>query len=166
MAALTIRRVTPQDLDAVRRVLVETWHATYDAVLGAERVAEITGSWHSLGNLAAQVDRPGEVFLLAQTDGAVVATASVVPASDGVRLGRLYVLPTFQGQGIGRALMDEALRLAGDPDPVTLEVEPTNAPAIRFYEAAGFRIVDRSGACGAPGSGVEALVMERRRGAG
>jgi ribosomal protein S18 acetylase RimI-like enzyme len=166
MAALLIRPVTPSDVAAVRRVLVETWHATYDAVLGAERVAEITGTWHSLGNLAAQVDRPAEVFLLAEAGDAIVATASVVRQAEGARLGRLYVLPTFQGQGIGRALMDEALRLAGDPDPVTLEVEPTNAPAIRFYEMAGFRIIDRTGACGAPDSGVAALVMERRRGTG
>jgi ribosomal protein S18 acetylase RimI-like enzyme len=166
MAALLIRPVTPSDVAAVRRVLVETWHATYDAILGAERVAELTGTWHSVENLAGQVDRPGEVFVLAETEGAIVATASVVRQAEGARLGRLYVLPAFQGQGIGRALMEEALRRAGDPDPVTLEVEPANAPAIRFYEAAGFRLVDRTGACGAPDSGVTALIMERRRGAG
>jgi len=39
---LEIRSAVPGDADSTRRVLVATWHDTYDALLGAEKVSEIT----------------------------------------------------------------------------------------------------------------------------
>ena len=37
-------------------LLVETWHATYDAIYGAERVTEITDDWHSIASLQGAAD--------------------------------------------------------------------------------------------------------------
>jgi [ribosomal protein S18]-alanine N-acetyltransferase len=45
--------------------------------------------------------------------------------------------PTFQGQGIGRRLLDALLGYAGNA-PVYLEVRTDNAPAIALYRSAGF----------------------------
>ena len=71
-----IRPATPDDLPAVRALLVETWHDTYDALLGAERVTEITNSWHSIENLGRQLDVPDTSFLVAEEDGAIVGHAA------------------------------------------------------------------------------------------
>jgi ribosomal protein S18 acetylase RimI-like enzyme len=53
----------------------------------------------------------------------------------------MYVLPEFRGQGIGAALLDEALgharRLPGLRQ-VTLTVTARNLPAIGLYESRGF----------------------------
>jgi hypothetical protein len=51
---LRIREVEPGDIPAVRDVLVATWHATYDPILGVQKFTEITNSWHSPANLAAR----------------------------------------------------------------------------------------------------------------
>jgi hypothetical protein len=40
-----VRTAGERDLAAVRDLLVETWHATYDSIYGAERVTEITDEW-------------------------------------------------------------------------------------------------------------------------
>ena len=40
-----VRTASKRDLPAISRLLGETWHATYDAIYGAERVGEITGEW-------------------------------------------------------------------------------------------------------------------------
>ena len=58
LTAMFVRSAGERDLAAVRALLVETWHATYDAIYGAERVAAITDSWHSMGSLKARLTRP------------------------------------------------------------------------------------------------------------
>jgi hypothetical protein len=47
-ADFPIRPAIPPDAEGTRRVLVETWHDTYDPLLGSEDGAEITGQWHSV----------------------------------------------------------------------------------------------------------------------
>jgi hypothetical protein len=46
-----VRSASERDLAEVRALLVETWHATYDAIYGDERVTEITDDWPSLASL-------------------------------------------------------------------------------------------------------------------
>ena len=48
-----------EDLTSVRDLLVETWHDTYDAIYGVERVTEITNEWHALERLARELERRG-----------------------------------------------------------------------------------------------------------
>jgi ribosomal-protein-alanine acetyltransferase len=45
--------------------------------------------------------------------------------------------PAYQGRGIGRRLLDELLKFAGDA-VVHLEVRTDNAPAIALYRSVGF----------------------------
>ena len=107
---VTIRPVTQADLAAVRHVLVTTWHATYDAILGNQQVEAITAAWHCMEALEQQRLAPGLSFLVAEVDRRVVATASARSGTDGrISLSRLYVLPEMQGRGIGRQLLAAGL---------------------------------------------------------
>lgn len=54
----------------------------------------------------------------------------------------IYVNPTLYRRGIGRALVRHALAAAGPL--VRLEVLEGNEAALRFYQAQGFKIVQRS----------------------
>lgn len=138
-ADLVIRDAEAADLPAVRALLVETWHATYDAIYGWQRVAEITNAWHSLENLKAQLGRDEGVFLVALVGEEIVATASARQERDrAALLTRLYVLPNRQGVGIGRTLLQVALACFPDAPVARLEVESQNEPAIAFYERMGF----------------------------
>jgi ribosomal protein S18 acetylase RimI-like enzyme len=138
-AGLIIRDAEAADLPAVRALLVETWHATYDGIYGWQRVAEITNAWHSLENLKAQLGRDEGVFLVALVGEEIVATASARQERDGAALlTRLYVLPTRQGVGIGRTLLQVALACFPEAPVARLEVESQNEPAITFYERMGF----------------------------
>jgi putative acetyltransferase len=60
----------------------------------------------------------------------------------GAWLEQLYVDPEHQGRGVGRALLEDAKRLRSGG--LRLHVFTRNAPARRFYEAAGFVLVDQS----------------------
>jgi ribosomal protein S18 acetylase RimI-like enzyme len=136
---LTIRDAAAADLPAVRALLVETWHATYDGIYGWQRVAEITNAWHSLDSLAAQLGRDNGAFLVALVGDEIIATASARLERDrAALLTRLYVLPSYQGVGVGRTLLQVILACFPLAPVARLEVESQNEPAIAFYERMGF----------------------------
>jgi ribosomal protein S18 acetylase RimI-like enzyme len=158
-----VRTASERDLEAVRALLVETWHATYDAIYGAERVTEITNDWHSLPSLKARLTRPNSEFLVAD-DGKQIggmSYAEVDETGKTVMLKQLYVLPSLQGRGIGGMLLDEVFESFSEAKLIRLEVEDQNAKAIAFYAANGFRQVGRTANCGADQSGIPALIYEK-----
>lgn len=161
-----VRTASERDLLAIKALLVETWHATYDAIYGVERVNEITGTWHTPASLKARLTQPNSEFLVAD-DGETIAGVAFAAVTDDpkvVMLRQLYVLPAFQHKGIGSMLLEEIEDSFPEANTLRLEVEGANAPAIRFYEASGFTEIGKSSDCGDSDSGIPALVFEKRLG--
>ena len=72
-----------------------------------------------------------------ETDGRVVGFLSLI----GNEVGAIFVDPDYQGRRIGRALMDGAR----DSRPfLELSVLEANPIGRRFYDAYGFKFVDRN----------------------
>ena len=87
----------------MRALLVETWHATYDAIYGADRVTEITDDWHSIASLKARLVRPNSEFLVADDGKRIGGMAYAAATKDPsiVMLHQLYVQPGLQRTGLG-----------------------------------------------------------------
>jgi len=155
---IRIRPAKGGDVPAVRALLVETWHDTYDGLIGAGKVTEITDSWHSLPNLTHQLSVPDSSFLVADDQGAIVghafANAQRPPA---LFLTRLYVLPTQQRRGIGKSLLQAAIARHPACEVVRLEVEADNAKGLAFYRREGFEVVSE-----AVMEGIKHLRMEKQ----
>lgn len=158
-----VRTAGPRDVEAIRALLVETWHDTYDSTYGRERVDAICADWHSIAALQAQLDRPNSEFIVADDGEAIAGLAFASTLDDGktVMLHQLYVRPGQQGRGIGGLLMDEIEAAFPEAGAVRLEVEEANARAIAFYTAQGFSQVGRTANCGKEQSGIPALIYER-----
>lgn len=157
-----VRTAGERDLEAIRALLVETWHATYDGIYGAAKVTEITDDWHSIASLRRRLSRPNSEFLVAD-DGKRIGGMSFAEADEAggtVTLKQLYVLPAFQGRGIGSMLLDEVIESFSEAKLMRLEVEEANAKAIAFYVAQGFARTGRTANCGGEGSGIPALIYE------
>jgi ribosomal protein S18 acetylase RimI-like enzyme len=155
--ALRIRPATPADVGAVRRLLVETWHDTYDPLLGRERVTEITNRWHAEDVLAGELDLPDSSFLIAERGGETLGHAFGRARQPPVLVvGRLYVRPAYQRQGIGGRLLAALLERHPETAIVRLTVEAANAKGISFYRRHGFSVVGEVDEDGLP-----ALQMER-----
>ena len=135
-----VRTAGERDLAAIRALLVETWHATYDAICGVERVTEITDKWHSVASLRSRLTRPNSEFLVADDGTRLGGVAFAESSDDGeqVTLRQLYVLPSLQGRGIGGMLLDEMIDSFPEARAISLEVEEENAKAVAFWEANGF----------------------------
>ncbi len=160
--AFEIRKATDSDLPEIRRVLVDTWHASYDALFGRDTVAELSAQWHSMPALQALVAGGAVLLVAVDETGAVIATVGVRRVDDAaVQLLQLYVLPDMQGRGIGTALMNAAMSHLPGARVMTIEVEPRNARACRFYEGHGFECTGEVAEGGRPGSGMRMLTYAR-----
>lgn len=154
-----IRAAREPDLPAIRQLLVDTWHATYDSIYGVARVTEITNEWHSLKALKSRLAKRDAVFLVAEEDCRIAGTtfATHMPSGEA-RLHQLYVLPDYHGRGLGSRLLAEVQNRLGDINTLSLEVEEANTSARRFYEHHGFVRHGSTANCGAADSGIPALV--------
>ena len=108
----------------------------------ASRLAELVAE----GHITVLIARPPEA-------GAAVGVAvmrlqpSVWSTAQEAYLAELYVVPSRRGQGYGRELITEAMRVARDrgADYAFLVTSEEDRLAQRLYEAAGFRRTEGEG---------------------
>ncbi len=158
-----VRTATRQDLEAISALLSQTWHHTYDGIYGAEKVSEISASWHAPDTLAARLDQLNAEFIVADDGSHLggVAFAAMDPSEPKIAvLHQLYVHPECQGEGIGSDLLQEIAEAFHDATTLRLEVEPANEKAVAFYQARGFSKTGSTQSCGGD-SGIPADIFER-----
>ncbi len=158
-----VRSAMASDLGAVKALLRASWHATYDATYGAEKVRQVTDEWHSIAALSVNLKKPWSEFLVADSGEALHGMAYASQSSEEfTMIHQLYVAPDAVGQGIGTQLLQEVFEAFPEAKSFRLEVDETNEKAIGFYKHFGFAEVSRTANCGADGSNMLAIVMERR----
>lgn len=121
----------------------------------AESMAIYLAESFSEERVSAELADPDTVFILAEINGKPTGYAKLffsppipgVIGPDPVKLWRLYTAAEWQGAGIGRALMGEAIRIAKERGGKTLwlTVNIGNARAIAFYEQWGFVVTGKTG---------------------
>jgi ribosomal protein S18 acetylase RimI-like enzyme len=151
---ITIRPARPEDAPGLARVVVDTDWALTDPRPRAEQYAESERNWRrAFGELAAAPAGRERIFAAVEAgeaDGVVglaMGGPRRLPAVPfGAYAGEVYilvVLATHQRRGLGRRLVGAVFRHlvgAGLPSAV-IECLSANAPARRFYEALGGRVV-------------------------
>lgn len=160
-----VRTASERDVEALRALLVETFHVTYDPFYGAERVGKMIDAWHSASAIRSRIGKKGGEYLVADNGKVLggMGYAGMYPKmAKTAMLYQLYVSPSCQRQGIGRDIFAELETCFPDAEIMRLEVAVENVAAIRFYESLGFVETDRMVECGGPGSGLPAIIMEKR----
>ena len=159
-----VRTAGEQDVEAIRTLLIETWHATYDTLYGETKVNNLIAALHTPDAIRARIGKRDGEFLVADDGrnlgGVAYADMSSLMTKTAV-LHQLYVRPSCQGQGVGRDLFAELETCFPDAEIMRLEVEPKNTRALSFYSRLGFVEVDRTQNCATTDSGIEAVIMEK-----
>ena len=159
-----VRTASERDLDKVRALLVESFHAAYDAGYGAAKVNELVAHLFSPAALKARLAKKNAEFLVAD-DGRDIGGMGYAAMSDEttktVMLYLLYVRPGLHRQGIGRDIFAELETCFPDAEIMRLEVEVQNHKAIHFYERLGFVEVSRNENSDPGQSGIPTLVLEK-----
>jgi ribosomal protein S18 acetylase RimI-like enzyme len=141
LPATTLRRTTSRDAEAVRALLITTWHHAYDNIMGEEAVTTACDGMFSLPQIQSMVAARGSFFQgILEQDGALAGFLSleILPLGQA-KLHMLYVHPSFQRRGIGGSLLDYTPEIFPWANAIKLDVLEPNAKAIRLYEACGFR---------------------------
>jgi ribosomal protein S18 acetylase RimI-like enzyme len=141
-----VRTAGQRDIPALRVLLAQTWHATYDAFYGAETVDALIGRFHSPAALQAMLDRQRSDYLVADDGERLCGCAYAAATGDDARvvtLFQLYVLPELQGRGIGGMLLEEIEQSFFESERLRLDVEERNGRAVAFFETEGFTQVGR-----------------------
>lgn len=94
--------------------------------------------------------------IIALADGRIVGEMELLFGDDLGELGKsvclsiLYIERSVRGQGIGRVLMDEAIRRGRALGCKTIENSDPEPDALRFYERQGFRLLTELAALTVP----------------
>ena len=140
---MKIRTATPRDLDAIVEVFRACWNLSYAELLPNEVRADMTQERAREMWSAAVTSHPDRTTLVVELEGSVVAIARIgIDPNDGKsgHLFSLYVHPGNSGQGIGRALLIEAMKRLSEQGFArrTLWVFRDNAIAQKLYSSFGF----------------------------
>lgn len=143
-----IRQAEPADVGAIRAVARRAWHAAHAPIVGTEAVEAFLVEHYDAGSFREWIDRDGTILDVAVDDDGVVGYILASPAGDAsatFALSHIYLDPDRWREGIGRRLLahTEGTINERDGERITLSVMAENDRAIGFYEAAGYRRVER-----------------------
>jgi GNAT superfamily N-acetyltransferase len=143
-----IRVAASADIPAIQATAAAAWRATYGSYMEAAFINNFLARAYRVEALTAEIAAGQCCFLVAQAADELIgfgqvgpsmarrAPAPVAPAD----LVRLYLLPAWQGRGVGTALLrrlEAWLRAVGYPR-YGAYVHVRNIPAQRFYLRQGF----------------------------
>ena len=91
---------------------------------------------------AIELDRDDDraIHFLATSDGKAVGTARVVSHHGSAKIGRMAVLKSYRGKGVGKKLLQRAVATAKKLGARTIYLH-AQVPVIEFYEKLRFRCV-------------------------
>jgi len=143
---IEIRKAQPDDVLEIQEVLYETWLATYpnkNYGITRECIEERfknrrESNWIRKRKEYVTHLPTYECYFVALIDGKIIGVCRAEAGHTSNWLRALYVLPSCQRQGIGKALWLRAKQFL-DPGKVTrVLVASYNEQAIRFYHKQGF----------------------------
>jgi L-amino acid N-acyltransferase YncA len=164
-----VRPAAPRDIPAITRIYAHAvQHGTASFELESPDEAEITRRYNTL--------RDGRFpFLVAELDGAVAGYAYAGPyrARPAYRFtveDSIYIDPTMQRRGVGRALLERLLVEAekeGFRQMIAVIGDSNQTPSIKLHEVLGFRMVGTFEAVGYKfGRWLDSVLMQKPLGKG
>ena len=144
-----IRTASKDDIDAIHDLLVETWHATFDDIIGRDNVNQLILRDCAPELLKKYLNKPSSEYIVAD-DGetlhgvAYAVQGAVKGDSELTVLFQLAVRPESQRQGIGERLLIELEEAFPAARKIRVTVQHQNEKAISFFTAQGYQKLTKS----------------------
>lgn len=143
---IEIMVASPEDARGIKEVQYKTWLATYpntdlgittddidDRFKNALTDEGIKKTEERISNESAYTKT-----LVAKANGKTIGFCICTKSETQNQLNAIYVLPEYQGSGIGRRFWEEAIKFFDSEKDIVVEVADYNIPAISFYQSLGF----------------------------
>ncbi|MFC0588839.1 GNAT family N-acetyltransferase [Novosphingobium aquiterrae] len=149
MSQVTLRAMTVADIPALSQLARAAFVDKFGHLYAQSDLDAFLDAVLSEHGIAADFADPGQIYCLAEVDGALAGfckiglkpcRADLARGTNTMELKQLYTAAGGTGRGIGAKLMDWAMDqfAARGADEVQLSVYAENFGAHRFYERYGF----------------------------
>ncbi len=136
----SIRKTTYIDIPLIRELTYKVWPQTYASILSPEQITYMLDMMYSEESLKKQMNE-GAQFIIVYDELEPAGFASYQQIETGVyKLHKIYVLPSQQGKGTGRFIIDQVIQEIKNKGALSLKLQVNiNNKAKSFYEKLGFR---------------------------
>ena len=144
MEKLFIKKAAIKDIPLIIELASHVWPQTYTHVIGPEQVAYMLSLYYSPAALLQQMEEMEHSFIICWSGDAPVAFASWSRTAHHIyKLHKIYILPGYQGRGIGLFIIGHITKILKESNAksLLLNVNRYNYPAIAFYEKLGFELL-------------------------
>ncbi|NOU97627.1 GNAT family N-acetyltransferase [Paenibacillus sp. LMG 31456] len=142
---IQIRYAQIEDVASIQYVAHTTWHVTYKGIIPKKVQQDFLRIAYSDGNVRRRMERSLLLVAKDETEGEIVGFANFSKSTtiqDAAELWAIYVVPEYQGRGIGSELIEKGLEDLPGITCLFLNVEQENLPGIAFYISKGFSKVN------------------------
>ena len=149
LAVVVLRRATPEDAPVIARIYIESWNKGFGHLMGLRKLSQdVVDRW------ALDLRSGAAEWIVAERDDAIVGFVGVCPSRDPAdpELGEVNTIavdPTTWESGVGRTLMDEAVRVLRERFKAAVVWTPADYERGHgFYRATGWAPLGSSRAGG------------------
>jgi ribosomal protein S18 acetylase RimI-like enzyme len=140
-----IQKATVEEIPLIRELTFQVWPQTYAPILSKEQIEYMLEMMYSEGALDQQM-KEGTRFLIVYENEEPVGFASYQEIQPSIfKLHKIYVLPSQQGKGTGRFLLDHILEEIKQNGAAALQLQVNRYNKARnFYEKLGFTVIEEA----------------------
>lgn len=140
---LSISKATAADIPLIRQLTFIIWPQTYSSMLSNEQINYMLEMMYNPVILQKQIEEDGCSFILVYDDGEPVAFASYNEPEPAIwKLNKIYILPSRQGKGTGKFIINHIVDEIKDKAAKALRLQVNrDNKAKYFYEKLGFKII-------------------------
>lgn len=139
----SIREATAADIPTIHQLAAAIWEPTYRGIISAEQITYMFDAIYTYEALQKQMQEGQSFLLLHEEEKALgFAAYSVKDEAEGsYKLNKIYLLPSRQGEGLGKKMLDvvEERVSARGAHFLDLNVNRHNK-AKTFYERCGYQV--------------------------
>lgn len=137
-----IRSGTMNDVATVREIAHISWKDAYEGIIPSTIQTSFINKSYS--NAMMEMRLKKTILLIAEQDGEPVGFANFTKVDDDgdAEVIAMYLKPAFQGNGLGRQLLQSGLSYLMDGSQLFVYVESQNHKGRCFYEANDFSLVE------------------------
>lgn len=143
---MTTIEATKDHLFIIQALADKIWPHTFREILTEEQISYMMNMMYSTPSLEKQMEELNHHYILANDSGEYLGYLSYelnYKGTNTTKIHKIYILPSIQGKGVGRFLIEtvEEIALRNDNNELSLNVNRFNK-ALDFYKRIGFDVVN------------------------
>ena len=139
----SIRNAVIEDIPLIRQLCFKVWPQTYAAILSQEKIDYMLEFMYSSDSLEKQMNNGSQFIFVYEGEEPVGFAAYFEKHPSIIKLDKIYILPSQQGKGTGKFVIDYILDEIKQKGATALQLQVHRQNKARnFYEKLGFVIIE------------------------